>query len=581
MAIGMKQFGLGPVFKLEWLRASRRWQFYALRALFILGLLGAVAAVFIVERNTPHPPNISAIQEQAAIGEKLFYLLTGVQITLLLLAAPAATAGSLCIDKALGALVHLLVTDLSSSEIVLGKLAARLGPVLGLVGSSVPVLFLCTWFGGIDPEALIGAYLVSIGVAVLGCTLALTLSVWGKRTHEVLLVVYMAWLLALLAAPILGSVGSFFKLWVSLPTWVGELNPYWVTYAPYWNPGTTTWREPVGFLAGCVIISSLLVLLATSRIRAVTVRQSGSYTKARSRRGLRVGLPRLPGPRLDRNPIAWREWHRNRVRGWIGAVLFLYAFMACLFTLISGLQSLATPGPRGATMGIFTNALQVTVGMLFVSVGAVTALAEERVRGSLDAILTTPLSTFEIVWGKWWGSYRPVPMLTLLPTILAVVLAQQDYTWECAVLLAGVILAHGAFLTSLGLAIATGVARFGRAVTLAVVLYVLQTVGFMLVFVLFKGAGPEDSALFLGFGSPGFAAMMLSILTIERPSYFNYVAWGLVWIAMIWVAAGLIFLATLRRFNALMGRVSGRDDCVRSSRISTLAQASPNQRPPL
>ena len=80
-------------------------------------------------------------------------VLTGVQITLLLLAAPAATAGSFCIGKALGALMHRLVTDLSSSEIVLGKLAARLGPVLGLVGSSVPVLFLCTWFGGIDPEA--------------------------------------------------------------------------------------------------------------------------------------------------------------------------------------------------------------------------------------------------------------------------------------------------------------------------------------------------------------------------------------------------------------------------------------------
>ena len=46
------------------------------------------------------------------------------------------------------------------------------------------------------------------------------------------------------------------------------------------------------------------------------------------------------------------------------------------------------------------NVVQVTVGLLLVSVGAATSLAEERVRGSLDVLLTTPMSTRSILAGN-------------------------------------------------------------------------------------------------------------------------------------------------------------------------------------
>ena len=47
----------------------------------------------------------------------------GTQLTLVLLAAPAATAGAICVDRRRGTLMHMLMTDLSAGEIVLGKLA--------------------------------------------------------------------------------------------------------------------------------------------------------------------------------------------------------------------------------------------------------------------------------------------------------------------------------------------------------------------------------------------------------------------------------------------------------------------------
>ena len=66
----------------------------------------------------------------------------------------------------------------------------------------------------------------------------------------------------------------------------------------------------------------------------------------------------------------------------------------------------------------WVNGFQVSIGLLLLSVMASTSLAEERARGSMDLILTTPLSTGEIVIGKWLGAYRVVPLLAVLPALV-------------------------------------------------------------------------------------------------------------------------------------------------------------------
>src|SRR5207247_1271294 len=89
-------------------------------------------------------PNAFSLRRLAQVGEVFFYTIAGTQLALVLLAAPAYTAGAVCLDKARGTLAHMLVTDLSSSEIVLGKLGSRLLPVLGLVIATLPILALAT-----------------------------------------------------------------------------------------------------------------------------------------------------------------------------------------------------------------------------------------------------------------------------------------------------------------------------------------------------------------------------------------------------------------------------------------------------
>src|SRR5436190_2480284 len=145
-----RRLGLGPVFAFERLMASRRWQAYAMRSLTVLLLLGVMAPVWYA-----WPAASIARQAQMA---RVFYLWTAmILLGLVGLAAPAATAGAICQDKARGSLALLFATDLSDAEIVLGKLAARLVPVLGLLLCATPLLPVVTPLGRLHPVRLVGA----------------------------------------------------------------------------------------------------------------------------------------------------------------------------------------------------------------------------------------------------------------------------------------------------------------------------------------------------------------------------------------------------------------------------------------
>ena len=178
------RWGFGPVFANEWLTTSRRWQVYAGRALFVGVLLVGLWSVWVSRTSGQTVP---AIQLWAEIGEGFFNAIVFTQLSLVLLAAPAATAGAICQDRSSGRLAQLLATDLSDAEIVLGKLGARLVPVVGLVTCALPALAICVLMGDVDPLALAGAFLITICLGIFGCALALALSVWAAKPYEAIL----------------------------------------------------------------------------------------------------------------------------------------------------------------------------------------------------------------------------------------------------------------------------------------------------------------------------------------------------------------------------------------------------------
>ena len=93
------RLGPGPVFAYEWLTRSRRWQAYALRVLFVLALLLGLGMVY---RSSVRNSTLTPRQQMAEAGEAFFITMAITQLAMILLAAPAATAGAICLDKARG-----------------------------------------------------------------------------------------------------------------------------------------------------------------------------------------------------------------------------------------------------------------------------------------------------------------------------------------------------------------------------------------------------------------------------------------------------------------------------------------------
>ena len=229
-------------------------------------------------------------------------------------------------------------------------------------------------------------------------------------------------------------------------------------------------------------------------------------------------------------------------------------------------------------------------GMLMLSATAPTALADERVLGSLDALLATPLSTRSILAAKWWGMYRRVLVLAAVPlyAVFFIAATVPDIPiWLFAmqfpqpavplngsdriiapILCVADFLASGALIVSWGLALATWVPRLGRAVALSVIVFFLFGLGWPLLIQF--GFSQMSRALspswtdhkrvlreFLTSLSP-LVGPMSPIRTLEG---FEFERRGPIWMSIVTALivksaiAGLLFWLTIKTFDRCLGRV--------------------------
>ena len=218
---------------------------------------------------------------------------------------------------------------------------------------SWPVLALSSLLGGIDPLAVTLAFAIILAVALLGCSMAMALSVWARKPHEVVLVVYTFWAIVLLLWPIWYGL-SWTKLVGPPPGWSLLVDPYYLAFAPYSAPGRVDLWDYLGFFAVALGAAVALAVLAVWRMRPVARRGTDE-----GRKGPRIGwvgrLSRwLPGPALDGNPVLWREWHRSRPSRWTTILVVLVGgstgaacAVGAVFALIQGLDLRARPSLWG------------------------------------------------------------------------------------------------------------------------------------------------------------------------------------------------------------------------------------------
>ncbi len=578
----------GPVFEAEQKTRARRWQGYALRSAFVSGLLGGLTMVW--SNASRRADGMVTVQAMAQIGSAAYFVLTFLQLVAVLLIAPAATAGAICLDKSRGALAHVFVTDLTDREIVLGKLAARLFPVWGLLACALPVAAMATLLGGIDPMALTGMLLIAAGVAFLGCSFALMLSVWASKTHEVLSVVFGVWFVWLLACPVYQIL---FRVMRS-PAWLERSNPFYLAFAPYNYPGETSLIEPALFALGCLILGAGCVAMAVRKVRVVACRspQVRSERVGWIGRGLARVRGRLGwdwGPKLDRDPVLWREWHRNRPTRWTKAVWLGFgsiSTIACVWVVAK--KSTSAPNPMTAELHGIVLGLIVTVGLFLISTSTASVLTEERARGSLDVLISTPVSTREILRAKWWGAFRRIPRLIFWPLLSGIIILIVDDLGRVPAalicLVPVLILMQGAALVSLGLALATWIKRTGQATTWTITVMVLSVVGWPILggfLELGRFVGRSDLSkrvlMFIAdvgliMGSPIVNAALPYMMTARRgPGFVEFMQEALLYVVVGWtliygLGAWLLFELTVRTFDRCLGRMPERTYAPRHGR---------------
>jgi ABC-type transport system involved in multi-copper enzyme maturation permease subunit len=119
----------------------------------------------------------------ADIGRALFVAMLILLTLIVLVLAPASTAGAISLEREKQTLDLLTTTPISSLAIVVGKLLSALSWILLLLLASIPVTALVFTFGGVGPDDMIKGYVVLLVTALFYGSVGLFVSALVKRTQ--------------------------------------------------------------------------------------------------------------------------------------------------------------------------------------------------------------------------------------------------------------------------------------------------------------------------------------------------------------------------------------------------------------
>jgi ABC-type transport system involved in multi-copper enzyme maturation permease subunit len=144
------------------MRGSRAYVLLLTYTALLTLVLGITYLQFLATRQTS--PGAPEYQNGWAVGRQIYLCVFVLQAVLIALITPALTAGAITLEREQRAYEMLVITRLSPWDLVVGKLVAALAFVTLLLTSSLPLLSLSFFFGGVSPGELFFTYL-SLGLS--------------------------------------------------------------------------------------------------------------------------------------------------------------------------------------------------------------------------------------------------------------------------------------------------------------------------------------------------------------------------------------------------------------------------------
>ena len=425
----------GPIFDKELRVASRRRRSYVLRCAYV-GMLMAVTVYFwlMVVRSRGAGSAVVQASRMAEAGKYIVSTIVWFQFVTSQVFAAALLSDAIGAEIRQRTLDALLVTPVSSVQIVLGKLLSKLLQLILLLAISLPLLASVRVFGGVPWDYVISGLCVTLTTSLFIGALSLLLSVAGWRSHQVFVNV-VGWCLLLWVgggALLLGLSQAGYISSAKAMLALSAVNPFavMVTETRAMLTGSTSGGAPLEWSFHCVVAfgaTVVLLLLAIWRVRKLTItsivaRAGGRRKKAKRRATGADGRRRTTVP-VKGSPVVWKETHRPWfARGWRSSV---YGGIAILL-VIGALVALAFFGTRAYMLLLLPIQAIQLIFIIRLAVSAASTVTREKEARTWPILLATPLENREIVRGKAFGVLRrnvlllvPLPFLYLILSALA------------------------------------------------------------------------------------------------------------------------------------------------------------------
>ena len=309
---------------------------------------------------------------------------------------------------------------------MLGKLAAGLLNLTGLLLVGLPILSLAMLFGGIAPERLVASYIASFSTMIsMGC-LSLAVSIWSLRSRDAVIQSYVVIGLLFFAPYLLDDVFSYLpasEWWRWGAAQLLTCNPYGFQFSllPSLFTGGTSgmWSGLQELLQAQAVLAALSLSIAIFGIRRAHLR--GISASPRQRRW------RLPSwryrPAVGAHAMLWKELFSGRATGKLAFLVRLSIgglLVAFVWSAIYQFVARSVFDEYGYFV-VFAGTLLALGSLVLIGVRASQLVATERERDTWIGVLSTPLNASEIVFSKLAGSLyvAVLPVALLLTTWIA------------------------------------------------------------------------------------------------------------------------------------------------------------------
>ncbi|QGJ68370.1 Hypothetical protein PBC10988_0290 [Planctomycetales bacterium 10988] len=389
----------------------------------------------------------------AKFASQYFIAFSWLEVFTVLLVGPAMFAGTIAEERERRTIEYLFATDLSNWEIILGKLGSRFLIILELLFGGFPILSLAMLMGGIQFVDLLYllAILLSVLLMVSGLSMVVSVSSIRARTATqgcyLSIIIYLALPIGyILFKELLREIGIQVNFFDSIEQVVYFSNPLYLLGR---LEGAVNGYQSILYtqVMACLTVQACLflfcVLISIFQVRRIHLREAGAgVANARHSKWnifrrlnplyLLLGVHRIR-PRVGNSAMLWKEVFTSEVadkkRVWIYfvrimiTVVILGPILYWQYDLFSE-HNFSTYGMSEYRIRDFCstlaylNVLFITIWLLLVTSRAATSVTSERERDTWLTILSTSLTSSEIIFGKLVGSIVAMWHITLLPLVI-------------------------------------------------------------------------------------------------------------------------------------------------------------------